>query len=287
MRLVFVHGRDQQGQSSESIKAVWKRALDLGLAEAKLASVDSHEIRLPYYGDALNDIVCNIRLAAANGIVTKGSPPSGTYMETFQTELLLELLPSDFQSELESDLPIQKGFQNTSVARLLARVADDSPWGNDLLSLLTEDVAIYLNNSTAAKQINAIVEAAIPKNEPSVVVGHSLGSIVAYRVLQELGENAHVTRFITLGSPLGLNTVRNILRPLSVPRSVRSWLNVYDPRDIVSLRPLDESTWNVSPKITNIKSETNHTPNRHGISGYLDNTDVVREIFAGLNDVIG
>lgn len=287
MRLVLVHGRDQQGKSSESLKEVWKAALDVGLSQAGLTSVDTHEIHLPYYGDALESSVQKIRASSISGLMTKGATPAQTHIEAFQVELLQELLSDQNQTSSEPGAPIQKGLQNTTVAHLLAKLADNSPWNKELLAVATGDVAAYLNSVTIEKEINAIVESAIPREVPCVVVGHSLGSIVAYRVLQKLGKSTDVVRFITLGSPLGLKAIRNVLRPLSVPAGVRSWLNVYDTRDIVALRPLDESTWNVLPAIKNIALDNNHMANRHGISGYLDYVDVATAVFEALNSVSG
>lgn len=280
MRVILIHGRDQQGKSSDSLLEIWKEALDVGLSEAGLGSLRDHDFRLPFYGDRLVEIVEQIRLATPNGVTTKGEAPALTHMEAFQVALLQELIPEE-QLLSSPTAPVEKGFQNTVVAHLLAKVADGSPWSKDFLALFTEDVSVYLNNGFASAQINDIVRREIP-SEPCVVVGHSLGSVVAYRVLQEMGNSANVVRFITLGSPLGLNAIRNVLRPLSVPKCVRSWLNVYDSRDIVSLHPLDKARWDVIPNIENVALDKNHMSNRHGISGYLDYPEVARAISQAL-----
>jgi len=281
MRLVLIHGRDQQGKSTESLLEVWKEALDVGLAEAGLNSLQGHDFRLPFYGDRLMEIVEQIRSATPNGVTTKGGAQAPTHIEAFRVALLQELIPQELLLSTPT-AAVEKGLQNTAIAHLLAKVMDGSPWSNDFLALLTEDVSVYLNNGIAASQINEIVSREIPA-EPCVVVGHSLGSVVAYRVLQEMGNSVDVVRFITLGSPLGLNAVRNKLRPLSMPKGVRSWLNVYDSRDIVSLRPLDKSRWDVSPSIENIMLDKNHMSNRHGISGYLDYPEVASSISTALS----
>jgi len=86
-----------------------------------------------------------------------------------------------------------------------------------------------------------------------VIVGHSLGSVVAYEVLFA-HSHQQVRALVTLGSPLGLrNVVFDRLRPApaAVPGSnqvmgawppVRMWANVADTGDIVAavedLRPL-------------------------------------------------
>jgi hypothetical protein len=81
-------------------------------------------------------------------------------------------------------------------------------------------------------------------NGPFVVIGHSQGSMVAYSLLQELGATVDVALFLTLGSPLGLGEVRDQIRKINglgtgtlpTPAGVRSWVNVFDPIDVVSQR---------------------------------------------------
>lgn len=86
--------------------------------------------------------------------------------------------------------------------------------------------------------------------ETKVVVGHSLGSVVAYEVLCALQRPPDLA-LVTLGSPLGLPRVifdRLDPPPTSAvkadagprgswPRPVRAWTNVCDESDIVAAAP--------------------------------------------------
>ena len=71
-----------------------------------------------------------------------------------------------------------------------------------------------------------------------VVIGHSLGSVVAYEVAHSL---AHaLPMLITLGSPLGLQSIvyqRLRPQPPSFPSAVQYWLNVSDKDDLVAAEP--------------------------------------------------
>jgi hypothetical protein len=69
----------------------------------------------------------------------------------------------------------------------------------------------------------------------------------------------------------------HVLRP-----SVNSWSNAFDTRDIVALYPLDPANFPVSPAITNYNKVNNHTDNRHGIDGYLDNPIVTKWVLDAL-----
>lgn len=73
---------------------------------------------------------------------------------------------------------------------------------------------------------------------PFVVVAHSQGTMIAYNVLRRLTrEQADIRLFVTIGSPLGIAEVQDVLKewgPLSVPPCVRRWVNVADTLDPVA-----------------------------------------------------
>jgi pimeloyl-ACP methyl ester carboxylesterase len=75
-----------------------------------------------------------------------------------------------------------------------------------------------------------------------VLIGHSLGSVVAYEYLC-LYQPPSVKLLVTLGSPLGIpKLVFDRLTPVPTghggawPGAVAGWVNVADPDDIVALR---------------------------------------------------
>ncbi len=75
---------------------------------------------------------------------------------------------------------------------------------------------------------------------PFIVIGHSQGSMIAYNVLRKLSRKEYeVPLFITIGSPLGLSEVRDVLgkwngKKFHVPECVTRWVNVADPLDPVA-----------------------------------------------------
>ena len=77
---------------------------------------------------------------------------------------------------------------------------------------------------------------------PFIVVGHSQGSMIAYHVLRQLRkDDCDVRLFVTIGSPLGIQEVQDVLgklgpgKPLAVPECVDRWLNVAERLDPVAL----------------------------------------------------
>ncbi|MFE9025483.1 alpha/beta hydrolase [Streptomyces iakyrus] len=82
------------------------------------------------------------------------------------------------------------------------------------------------------------VRAELDPAGPTVVVAHSLGTVVAFETLHE--HQAPVPLFVTLGSPLGMRAAvqpRVRPQPLRTPAPVREWLNFWDRDDFVTARP--------------------------------------------------
>jgi hypothetical protein len=82
--------------------------------------------------------------------------------------------------------------------------------------------------------------AAADVSRPHLLVGHSLGSVVAYDVLQNVADAPEVDGLITVGSPLGLDEVQDRLDPgwsrwngFPSRRLKGRWVNVYDHLDPV------------------------------------------------------
>lgn len=75
-------------------------------------------------------------------------------------------------------------------------------------------------------------------DEQVVLVGHSLGAVIAYDVLSDMPEAPEVDGFVTIGSPLGIDEIQDKLtwsRDNGFPSKLKgSWVNVYDPYDIVA-----------------------------------------------------
>ncbi|MEU9954588.1 alpha/beta hydrolase [Streptomyces sp. NPDC050982] len=106
-------------------------------------------------------------------------------------------------------------------------------------------VSRYLDRRVTAAQgttLNARITSrfldSVNPRSPLVVVGHSLGSVVAYEALHQLSQTVRL--FVTLGSPLAtagvvLHRVRP--HPARTPGSVERWLNFWDRDDIVVCRP--------------------------------------------------
>jgi hypothetical protein len=76
----------------------------------------------------------------------------------------------------------------------------------------------------------------MPSGTEVVLIGHSLGSLVAIDLLDQISEDVTVVRLVTLGSPAGIRAMHKGSDRLlkSFPyRTVQSWLNVVSVGDLV------------------------------------------------------
>ena len=146
------------------------------------------------------------------------------------------------------------------------------------IALATNDVYQYLDNVGIRDEIEAGVRQALQPDVPTVVVAHSLGTVVAYNLLRREGQAQrwNVPLFVTLGSPLAVTAVRAKLAPNRHPPCVGRWFNALDERDVVALYPLDAQSFPIEPPIVNKRDVDNPTSNRHGISGYLSDPEVAK-----------
>ena len=70
-QLVFVHGRSQQDKDPQGLKDEWIEAWKKGLAKNNLTMpISEDQIRFPYYGDTLRDMVNGKSAKDAAGTAT-------------------------------------------------------------------------------------------------------------------------------------------------------------------------------------------------------------------------
>ena len=129
---------------------------------------------------------------------------------------------------------VQRALNALSQSRFFARIAERA-FIFDL-----KQVRSYLHDQAIRQAVRKRVEQAVAP-ETHVMVGHSLGTVVAYEVLCAHPEWP-VHTLVTLGSPLGIrNLIFDLLEPApqngfgAWPGSVQRWINIADGGDIVAL----------------------------------------------------
>ncbi|WP_339134114.1 MAG: hypothetical protein WGN25_14500 [Candidatus Electrothrix sp. GW3-4] len=287
MNLIFIHGRDQQGKNPQELQTQWEEALERGWSNAGLSRPNNLNVIFPFYGDKLIELMEVLETPLVADVTTRGAAPD-TKEASLRGEMLAELAENagitdeDIKAHY-SGQAVEKGPLNWEWIQAILRALDSTPMGEATLDLFTRDVYVYLTNRAIRKAINKIIKDKF-NGEPCVVVGHSLGTVVLYNVLRELGSQANAKYCMTLGSPLGIKAIKRLLVPpaLAMPTGVLEWFNAYDERDVVALRPLDSEVFPIDPSVRNKSDVDNHTDNRHGIVGYLDDREVAQWIYNAL-----
>jgi hypothetical protein len=289
MRILFIHGRGQGGKSSDKLREEWSKALNGGLVDARLSLPGDISFDYPFYGDALDSLVRKSRLPAPSEIVTMGTSTGDAGFDSFTRSVLQEINGRGeiSEEEVNAQMPPGKtleemGPQNWKWVRAFVRAVDNR-WpefsGTQIDDFLT-DVWLYLDKPAVQSAIDAIIQAELT-DEPTLVVSHSLGTVVAYNILKK--HKINLAGFITLGSPLGIKAITAKLGLLKNVSPTR-WINAYDKADIVALNPLDSIHFPVAPKIFNYSEVQNTTGNRHGIGGvhpergYLFDEKILQQI---------
>ncbi len=138
--------------------------------------------------------------------------------------------------------------------RFLFSVADLFPTLIPLLPkplrMTTEETRRYFENQdNIARKIRELLKqvlrSLLADTKKVLLIGHSLGSVIAYDALWELSHVEKLTgkidRFLTLGSPLGMNYVQRRLMGADergrqrYPTNVRRWVNVSAVGDLTAL----------------------------------------------------
>jgi hypothetical protein len=283
-RLLLVHGRDQQGLNPDTLKAEWLDTLQLGTKVVGRTLPIAIDVAFPYYGDMLDNFTRQYDIPLTSDMHSRG--PLDDEFLMFQAEFAEEVRKRVGVTDSEVDAeygnnPQPRGPLNWQWVQAILRAIDKhGGMSQKTLELFTRDVFLYTTRAGVRDEIDRIVGGTLTE-QPTVIVGHSLGSVVAYSVLSTDRRSLRVPLFVTLGSPLSIRGVRDQFRPLRSP-PVSAWYNAFDTRDVVALHPLDTEHFPVQPPIQNDNRVKNQTANHHGIAGYLNNPDVAKRILDSL-----
>jgi hypothetical protein len=236
MRLLLVHGRSQGGKDPVKLKSEWLDALSIGLKKVGLALPADVQIDFPFYGDRLDEFVRQFELPADPAIIPKVSPAFDEFA-AFRARVAEEMrakagiTDAQVQSECRPGAA-EKGAQNWEWVQAIVRLLDRNLTGvsQTTIEVFLRDVFLYTQRIVVREVIDKTVSEMLSL-ETAVVVGHSLGSVVAYNVLK--GAANKVPLYISLGCPLAIRAVRRTLGPVSNPLGKKGWYNAYDAHDVV------------------------------------------------------
>lgn len=282
MRILYIHGRAQEEFDENELKADWENALKLSFADAGLVYPSSYIVDFPYYAHVLVEQQTEYERSIKEGkYIFRGG--ENERQQNFENEFITELAHIAQIDHARAALEFngienkERGIQNNQTFIYLLKAIDKyvPRLASYSIKNFTKDVSTYLIVPKVKRIIHDLVINKLTK-EPTVIVAHSLGTIIAYNILQELEASDYDIRgLITLGSPLGVKAVqRQLTDRIRYPKILKGqWNNFFDPLDIVSLHPLSNPDFNVYPKILNYEV-VNDSNNRHSLLHYLSNPKI-------------
>lgn len=239
--IVGIHGIAQQFGGGYQLGSVWYPALRDGLKKAGYAplaaALAATDLEVAFFGD----------LFLPPGTMAAGGPPlsANDVRPGPETELLTAFYEAAVaQNPALGPPPGALGAGKAAVQVMLNRLAKSATFAK-----LTERVFVgnlkqviaFLTDPTVKQNVLGVVRDQVG-SDTKVMIGHSLGSVVAYEYLC-LDRPRSIELLITLGSPLGIpNVVFDKLTPKPArgaatwPGTAATWVNVADPDDIVALR---------------------------------------------------
>jgi hypothetical protein len=273
MRLVFVHGINNQDRSEQQIIDEWLGALEHVVSSADMATIRAAEILAPYYGDVLYAATLHQSQAGPEPVAQSAADAPGDESE-FYRQALEDMAPAagvteaHVRAEVGAKEAVELGLpHDRRLLGLLRALEIVSPFRGRLVLKFLPQAFVYLHRASVAAEIDNIVRPAIT-DQSCVIVGHSLGSVVTFKLLRA-EEAARVSFYLTLGSPLAVAAVKNAIGPVFArPNGVSSWLNGLDRDDAVTIgRSLKDTTF--GPGIENVDDIDNGDENPHDVRMYL------------------
>ncbi|MFF4121347.1 hypothetical protein ACFY0P_49260 [Streptomyces sp. NPDC001714] len=237
--IIGVHGIAQQQLGRQQLAAVWGPSLADGV-EAALSGrhVGTLPLDLAYYGRLFLD------MTGPAGAGSKGAQPRDELAGLAEDELddlldaAAEIVGAEALRVAEAQTP-KSLMRSPRAVQLVFRAVDwrYGPGAALLFVGVFKQVRLYLRDARLKAAIDSIVDAAMAK-ETKVLVGHSLGSVVAFEYVRQHPEH-RLALLVTLGSPLGARFVRALMPDPNLgadglPPGVDAWVNVRDPRDPVA-----------------------------------------------------
>ena len=290
MKVIFIHGMNQQNYTAHRLKVHWLKVFKLGLQQihCKVNLRDLH-ISMPFYGDLLTKYQLNNQLDLATFLpksllnVRLPLHVQEQHPATKEHTPVIPLLPPspDQQGQSFSEkLYLTSQLVKDRVLKELVILLNNFPQLHEsLIQQFLIETYLYLSNPQFMQEVHQRILKHIREGEEYIIVAHSLGSVIAYQLLANPSKHFTAQRFITLASPLAFRVIQCKMSTPSIrPQNLTGeWHNFYSQDDFLTAFPLTEAPFNFQPPIINQKIFT-FANQPHEIVGYLQHPSVVRSI---------
>ncbi|WP_431956944.1 hypothetical protein [Nocardia lijiangensis] len=263
--IVAVHGIQQHRSSRTAMHDAWLPAIVEGLRDVRSVHAASLTLECAFYGHEYND---GKSVGESNYAAIDLEPG-------FEEELVVAIaagLPETITAGTKLYLP-------TALQKALVAIQESSLFEgvDSALISFVKQVNRYLHDAEFHARVQEEFSRAMARS-PRLVIGHSLGSVVAYDWLQR-NRIDNPPALITVGSPLGFEAIRRRRHQPQDrsrwPGEVRAWTNIAAGHDAVAmvkkLAPL------YHPEVVD-RPCTNERRTAHAAVSYLKNVNTARAI---------
>jgi hypothetical protein len=236
--IVAVHGIAQQQLGRQQLAGAWGPSMADGVEAALGRAVAEVPLELAYYGRLFLEDIGSSR----DGSKAGGPEDDLAGLAPDEAEELLAAAEeaAGVEALRLREQHTHKGYSQVPGAFQVVFRALDWRYGPGAALLFVgafRQVRRYLRDPGLKAAIDKVVDEAVT-TQCRVLVGHSLGSVVAFEFVRR-----HPARrldlLLTMGSPLGARFVRALMPDPhhgaeGLPQGVGAWVNVRDPRDPVA-----------------------------------------------------
>lgn len=252
--LLFLHGVGDGDPNDR-----WKDQLTQALVGAGYPELDSSHVIVPKYARALKGIDETVPLPK----LTIKDPAKD---EARQNRRDFERRMAAIEYRLGRHNPGSRLFQADTVV--------------DMATRLPSFVAVqnYVNDPEIRAKVLDRILRKVPSTGRIVLVGHSLGSVIAADLIRRLPVGLEVSGFVTIGSPLanGNFNVEGLQESLrQPPTNVKWWANFWNVLDPVAAH---RGVSSVFPWMVDFRIQTGTNIHVHDATEYLSNALVAEAI---------
>lgn len=291
MRVVLVHGINNQGRTATEIKDEWWGGILRGWQALGLEPKAQPTIDVALYGDILANQMTSDYQKMGDG-ATAYSGVGMEFLRIYQEAAGVtdEELAAEADKTFGPEEVQQMGPVRAALVRMASALSNILIFkGKGIAALFLKQATTYIDNEGVRRKIHLTVNKQIfgDKLDPTIVISHSLGTVVAYNLLADPKYgNIHrnVPLFLTLGSPLAIGMMNRVTPHLAAfPKPpVGAWTNALRDDDFV---PLDtEITLETFgfDNVVNVHTTMVDGVDPHSIGQYLADEKISKLLYAAL-----
>jgi len=252
--LLFLHGVGDGDQGDE-----WEGVLSEALRSAGYPGLEGAVTLAPKYPNSLRGVDDDDHLPAITIKAPTGEAEKKNRRDFERREAAVEVL---------------LGLHDRGAPWLVS----DPVVGASLALPTFKQAANYIKDTRIRSHVLARILRQLPSSGGLVIIGHSLGSVIAADILRRLPPDLEVRGMVTIGSPLAnagfhVDGLRETLK--QPPVNLAWWVNFWNPADPVTTH---RGVSSIIPWMTDYRVRTKVDHRVHGAVTYLRDQAVARAV---------